>query len=106
MTGKARNAFKYSHPNTTVRLRIWRHEHDLLMTVADEGQGIASEEIDKLFKSFQRTSTRPTAAEHSTGLGLAICKRIIELHGGEISVHSIIGQGTTFTARLPICPTA
>jgi len=95
------NAFKYSHANTTVRLRVWRHEHDLLLAVADDGQGIAPEEIDKLFKSFHRTSTRPTAAEHSTGLGLAICKRIVELHGGEISVHSRLGHGSTFTVRLP-----
>ncbi len=95
------NAFKYSHANTTVRLRVWRQEHDLLLAVADEGQGIAPEEIDKLFKSFHLTSTRPTAAEHSTGLGLAICKRIVELHGGDISVQSILGKGTTFTVRLP-----
>lgn len=95
------NAFKYSHANTTVHLRLWRHEHDLLIAVVDEGQGIAPEEIDNLFKRFQRTSTRPTAAEHSTGLGLAICKRIVELHGGEINVQSVLGRGTTFTVRLP-----
>ncbi len=95
------NAFKYSHANSTVRLRVWRHEHDLLLSVSDEGQGIAPDEIDKLFKSFHRTSTRPTAAENSTGLGLAICKRIIELHGGEISVQSVLTKGSTFTIRLP-----
>lgn len=95
------NAFKFSHVNTTVRLRVWRQEHDLLVSVTDEGQGIAPGEIASLFKSFQRTSTRPTADEHSTGLGLAICKRIIELHGGDIIVASVLGRGTTFTAQLP-----
>ncbi|MEZ4732104.1 MAG: hybrid sensor histidine kinase/response regulator [Caldilineaceae bacterium] len=95
------NAFKYSHADTTVQVRLWRHEQDLLLAVTDEGQGIAPEEISKLFKSFQRTSTRPTADEHSTGLGLAICKRIVELHGGEITVQSVVGSGTTFMVRLP-----
>jgi len=95
------NAFKYSHADTTVQVRLWRQEQDLLLAVTDQGQGIAPEEISKLFKSFQRTSTRPTADEHSTGLGLAICKRIVELHGGEITVQSVVGSGTTFTVRLP-----
>lgn len=95
------NAFKYSHANTTVALNIWRQEHDLLLSVTDEGQGIPSTEIAQLFQRFQRASSRPTAAEQSTGLGLAICKRIIELHGGEINVQSIVGSGSTFTIRLP-----
>jgi len=95
------NAFKYSHAHTTVVVRLWRQEQDLLLAVADEGQGIAPGEIGKLFQSFQRTSTRPTAAEQSMGLGLAICKRIVELHGGAITVQSVFGSGTTFTVRLP-----
>lgn len=95
------NAFKYSHAHTTVSLKIWSQEHDLLLSVTDEGQGIPAAEIAQLFHSFQRASTRPTAAEQSTGLGLAICKRIVELHGGEINVHSVVGVGTIFTIRLP-----
>ncbi len=95
------NAFKFSHVSTTVHLRLWCQEHDLLIAVTDEGQGIAPEEIKTLFNSFQRTSTRPTADERSTGLGLAICKRIVELHGGDITVQSEVGHGTTFTIRLP-----
>ncbi len=97
------NAFKYSHPGTTVTIQLWREERDLLLTVSDQGQGIAPNELDCLFKTFSRTSTRPTGTEHSTGLGLAICKRIVELHQGEINVQSILGQGTTFTVRLAQC---
>ncbi len=95
------NAFKYSHVDTTVHLRLWCQEHDLCISVTDEGQGIAPAEINTLFKRFQRTSTRPTADERSTGLGLAICKRIVELHGGDIVVQSELGRGTTFTVQLP-----
>lgn len=94
------NAFKYSHPGTTVTLRFWAEDTDLLFAVADQGQGIPPAELDTLFKTFQRTSTRPTGAEKSTGLGLAICKRIIELHQGEIKVESVLAGGTIFTIRL------
>jgi len=95
------NAFKYSHPGTTVTLCIEGDGQDLLITVTDQGQGIPSAELDFLFKPFQRTSTRPTGAEISTGLGLSICKRIVELHHGTIRVESVVGRGTTFTIRLP-----
>lgn len=95
------NAFKYSHPGTTVTLRIEGDDQDLLMAVTDQGQGIPSHELALLFKPFQRTSTRPTGEELSTGLGLSICKRIIELHHGTIGAESIVGRGTTFTLRLP-----
>ncbi len=95
------NAFKYSYPDTAVTLAVERDGHDLLMAVNDQGQGIPPADLDNLFKTFQRASTRPTGEERSTGLGLAICKRIVELHGGRIAIHSVVGHGTTFTVRLP-----
>lgn len=94
------NAFKYSHQATTVTLRFWADGADLLFAVSDQGQGIPPADLQNLFKSFHRASTRPTGAEKSTGLGLAICKRIIELHHGEITVESVLAAGTTFTIRL------
>lgn len=94
------NAFKYSHGATTVTLRFWADGADLLFAVSDQGQGIPHADLQNLFKSFHRASTRPTGAEKSTGLGLAICKRIIELHHGEITVESVLAVGTTFTIRL------
>ncbi len=94
------NALKYSYSGTTVTVQLWCEASDLLISVADQGQGIAPHELDSLFKTFSRTSTRPTGNEQSTGLGLAICKRIVELHQGTINVTSVVGQGTTFTVRL------
>ncbi|MFN8418168.1 MAG: hybrid sensor histidine kinase/response regulator [Anaerolineae bacterium] len=95
------NAFKFSHPGTTVTLRVRRESETLLLSVADQGQGIKPEDLPKLFGAFQKTSTQPTGDEASSGLGLSICKRIVDLHGGQIVVDSIYGTGTTFTVHLP-----
>lgn len=95
------NAFKYSHAATIVTLKFARNGPDLVVSVADQGQGIPPDEIDKLFGLFARASVRPTGHEKSTGLGLAISKRIVELHGGTISVTSTVNQGATFTIVLP-----
>ena len=95
------NAFKYSHAATLVTLKFARNGQDLVISVADQGQGIPPDEIDKLFGLFARASVRPTGHEKSTGLGLAISKRIVELHGGTISVTSTVNQGATFTIVLP-----
>ena len=95
------NAFKYSPAGTIATLRFARNGADLVISVADQGQGIPPDEIDKLFGLFARASVRPTGHEKSTGLGLAISKRIVELHGGTISVTSTVNQGATFTIVLP-----
>ncbi len=61
------------------------------------------EDLDRLFVRFQRLSAKPTGGESSTGLGLSIVKRIIDMHGGEVTAHSAgPGQGATFTITLPI----
>lgn len=69
--------------------------------IIDQGQGIPQSEIPKLFKEFGKTSVRPTSGENSTGLGLAIAKKIVEQHGGEINVVSEVGRGSTFSFWLP-----
>ena len=95
------NAFKFSYSGTTVTLKVGREDDTLVFVVADQGQGIKPEDLPKLFGAFQKTSTRPTGGENSSGLGLSICKRIIDLHGGSIEVNSEFGTGTTFSVRLP-----
>ncbi len=70
-------------------------------TFKDEGPGITEEDRQKLFQDFARLSARPTGGEKSTGLGLAIARRIVHAHGGEIGVDSIPGHGATFWFTLP-----
>jgi signal transduction histidine kinase len=71
-------------------------------SVRDHGQGIRENELGNLFKPFQKTSTRSTAGEKSTGLGLMIVKKIVEAHGGEVGVTSRYGEGSEFYFTLPI----
>jgi signal transduction histidine kinase len=93
---------KFSARGTNVQLEIKREGARLIFEVVDEGQGIPESEIPKLFREFGRTSVRPTEGERSTGLGLAIAKKIVEQHGGQISVKSEKGKGSTFAFWLPL----
>ena len=97
------NAIKYSPPGTTIETIGKQQDSEVWIGVRDEGPGIKPEEIQHLFKSFEhnKISSRPTAGEKSSGLGLAICKKIIEAHHGEIGVDSTPGQGSTFWFTLP-----
>jgi len=71
-------------------------------SVFDEGAGLSPEDLGRLFGRFQRLSAKPTGGESSTGLGLSIVKRIIDMHGGEVTANSAgPGQGSTFTITLP-----
>lgn len=95
------NAIKFSYPETTIRITVTPKGDRVTVAVADEGQGIPEQEQSKLFKPFSKTSVRGTAGEHSTGLGLSICRKIIEAHEGRITVQSRPGEGATFSFDLP-----
>ena len=94
------NAIKYrgdSPPQVTVRAE--RHEKEWRFAVGDHGIGMSQDHFERIFVIFQRLHTRE---EYSgTGIGLAICKRIIERHGGRIWVDSRLGEGSTFYFTLP-----
>lgn len=96
------NAFKFSPSGTRVRVTVGKEQNGVRVAVKDEGQGIPPEEMGKLFKPFQKTSVRSTAGERSTGLGLAICRQIIEAHRGLIGAESKPGKGSTFYFWLPV----
>jgi signal transduction histidine kinase len=96
------NAVKFSHPNTCVTLGARRDGENIQLWVRDEGVGIPEKEMAGLFSFFGQTSARPTGGEFSTGLGLAIAKKIVEAHGGSIQAESSPGVGSCFTVRIPI----
>ena len=102
------NAVKYSPIGSRVWINLRKEpgrngESDrLIFSVKDEGAGISDKEQSKLFGRFQKLSPRPTAGESSTGLGLFIFKRLIELHSGEVWVKSAPGEGSEFGFSLPI----
>lgn len=96
------NAVKYSPLGGRIELLVMRTDGETQVHVKDEGAGLSPEDMGRIFERFQRLSAKPTAGESSTGLGLSIAKRIVELHGGTIHAESAgPGQGTTFTIRLP-----
>jgi signal transduction histidine kinase len=96
------NAIKYSMPGTTVEVLIEKQESSIIISVADQGQGIPEEELEKVFRPFHKTSVKSTAGEKSTGLGLTIAKRVVEAHNGEIRVSSQVGKGSVFSFSLPL----
>ena len=74
----------------------------IVVTVTDTGMGIKPEEINKLFEKYKQTGTKSIRGGSGTGLGLYIVKQIIEAHGGEISVASLEGVGTSMILRIPV----
>jgi two-component system, OmpR family, sensor kinase len=95
------NAIKFSYPYTTVAVQIARIDGSVVISVKDQGQGIPADELNQLFKPFQKTSIASTGGESSTGLGLMIVHKIVTGHGGTIRVESEMGQGTTFYITFP-----
>lgn len=95
------NAIKYSYPDSVIRVWMEIHGDEWWLVVEDQGQGIAADELDAVFRIYDRASAQGTAGERSTGLGLVITKRIVEGHGGRIWVKSEEGRGSTFYVALP-----
>jgi len=102
LTNYLTNAIKFAFPGTSVDVLVDLIPSFVRVTVKDHGQGIREGELGNLFKPFQKTSTRSTAGEKSTGLGLVIVKKIIEAHGGEVGVTSRYGEGSEFYFTLPV----
>ena len=94
------NAIKFSKPETTIHVSLNESGEKVSFYVRDEGPGIHKKEMDKIFASFEKLSNQPTAGEKSTGLGMAIVKKIVDAHKGYIEVHSEVGKGTEFRVSL------
>ena len=102
MNNLVSNAIKYSAHNTSVEIIADKQEQQILFSVTDQGQGIPAHEIEQVFIPFRKTSVKSTGGEKSTGLGLTIAKKVIELHNGQIGVKSEVGKGSTFYFTIPL----
>jgi signal transduction histidine kinase len=101
------NAIKYSPIGGKIAVVVSHEQSNTVIRIADEGAGLSPEDLGRLFGRFQRLSAKPTAGESSTGLGLSIVKRIIDMHGGKVTADSDgPGRGATFTVVLPATETS
>jgi signal transduction histidine kinase len=95
------NAVKYSPIGGRIDVGVAEEGGRIVIRVGDQGPGLSPEDMARLFGRFQRLSARPTAGETSTGLGLSIVKRIVDLHDGVVSVQDTGPAGTTFMIAIP-----
>jgi signal transduction histidine kinase len=93
------NGIKYAPPGTAVGVHGYLDGAEVAIDVSDTGRGIAPRDLPRIFDTFYQV---PDRAEPGAGLGLAIARELAEAHGGRIDVESVAGEGTTFTARLPV----
>jgi two-component system sensor histidine kinase SenX3 len=100
------NAIHYSEPGTRVAVSVRSEEGLVEIAVSDQGHGIHKSEQARIFERFYRVDTARSRDTGGTGLGLAIVKHICANHGGEVTVWSEEGHGSTFTMRLPAAPTS
>ncbi len=101
------NAAKYTNPNGAIRVGCSVAEHDLILSVEDSGIGISAEDLPKVFGMFAQVRSAQEHAAGGLGIGLALAKGVVELHGGRIEVTSAgSGKGSRFTVSLPGVVTA
>jgi two-component system, OmpR family, sensor kinase len=102
MTNLLTNAIHFNREQGEIRLSARVENETIVLTVADTGQGIPAEDIPHLFERFYRVDKSRSRIQGRNGLGLAICKAIVDAHGGTLQVASQTGVGTTFTVSLPL----
>jgi two-component system sensor histidine kinase SenX3 len=96
------NAVKYSDEGQAVELRARRDGRRLVIEVRDEGIGIPSRDLERVFERFYRVDKARSRATGGTGLGLSIVRHVAESHGGDVTVQSVEGEGSTFTLRIVV----
>ena len=104
VTNLVGNALKYSPGDCPVSVNVQQRDDTVLIGVRDEGAGIAQDQQARIFETFYRTPTVRTSGKRGWGLGLAICKDIVERHDGRIWCESEPGKGSTFYVELPVHP--
>jgi two-component system sensor histidine kinase SenX3 len=98
------NAVKYSETGKVVTVETQRVDGDVVVSVIDDGIGVPSRDLERIFERFYRVDQARSRDTGGTGLGLAIVRHVAQAHGGDVSVESIEGDGSTFRLRLPLAP--
>ncbi|ADR21597.1 hypothetical protein MATR_07720 [Marivirga tractuosa] len=96
------NAIKFSNAGSEIIVRAEKLKSKIVFSVTDQGPGLTDTDKSLIFKKFQKLSAQPTAGENSTGLGLSIVKKYVDLLNGEVWVESEEGRGSTFYVALPV----
>ena len=102
LTNLLSNAIKFSPTDATIYLQAESQANYILFQVRDQGRGIPEDKLETIFGRFQQVDASDSREKGGTGLGLPICRSIIERHGGKIWAESILGEGSTFFFTLPI----
>jgi two-component system, OmpR family, sensor histidine kinase ResE len=102
MTNLIDNAFRHTPVKGTITVRMKEEDNGLKMEVEDTGTGIPEEDLPFVFERFYKADKARTRGRAGTGLGLAIVQNIVDAHGGKVSVHSKVGEGTNFNVFLPL----
>lgn len=103
LTNLVDNGIKFSHENGTVSIKYESGDRDRILVI-DDGDGIPAQHLERLFERFYRVDRARSRELGGTGLGLAIVKHLALLHGGEVTVESEVGKGSTFTVHVPKNP--
>jgi signal transduction histidine kinase len=100
------NAIKYTEAGGSIKVGLWDKGESLLISIKDDGAGIPREKQEIVFKRFMQVEKSLTRNHQGSGIGLALVKSLVELHGGKISLISEAGQGCEFIIELPVRQTA
>lgn len=103
LTNLVNNAIKFSKAGSVITIATELKDDCAVFSVTDQGIGIPIEDQDSIFDMLAHTRRRGTEGEISYGMGLSICREIIEAHGGQITLESEVGKGSCFSVRLPLC---
>jgi PAS domain S-box-containing protein len=98
------NAIKFTPAGGSVSLRLWQEGTDVMLEAADTGIGIPPDQLGRIFERFYQVDSNTTRRYSGTGLGLALVQDIVQAHGGQVTVQSTLGEGSTFQVRLPLHP--
>jgi two-component system, sensor histidine kinase and response regulator len=96
------NAVKYTFPGKNIFIDVNRTNKEVVIAVKDEGPGFSESDKEMMFSRYQKLSAQPTGGEHSSGLGLSIVKKYVELINAKIELDTVFGVGSTFYIKLPL----